>query len=244
MDASDFVSSLAELQLELVVGVIAGIVAAFIFGRLKPHLPNQVADSERHRSSSMDGDLEKRPRRRLRPLLEPMPIFRYTDAPSIGRIPLQPSLESHGRLSYWRSIRLALLRPSSPKPAFMIKGWHHTSIDRLPGASDRPLRGGFRLTIHLHHRESRQHFKNSLEKRFAGVGRSSRTLLVTSLEDYLTDANLIHCFTVDRSETYCSKDRLDTMIVYSADPVIAGRESYRTVSKLHATTTRHMAVGI
>ena len=123
------------------------------------------------------------------------------------------------------------MRPGSPKPAFLISDWHHGSLDRFRDRQVAAGTGGYRLIVHLHHRENREHLRASLLARLARAGGSSRTILVATLSDYLSRSGRVHCFRVNKDLTYNASERLDTLILYSTDPIASDTPNYQPMTR-------------
>ena len=139
-----------------------------------------------------------------------------TDAPlridAYGRVPLEPK-QQDSRYSFLRVIAvLMMLRPSSPKPAFVI-----TDCERVPATRD-SSGGGFRLKIRLGHGEHAAHFRKSVEKACWG---HERVLAICTPEQLTKLSAHVPCFLVEVPQRrHIGEDDEGSYVwVESADPI-------------------------
>ncbi len=154
---------------------------------------------------------------RFRSVLQPSRYVSVDFVYEVGRMPLDPRLKFTGRLGVLRRLFFLGIRPSSPKPAFLVSSLEVLDSVDVQGTGARNKR----IFIRVHPNENPQHLANSLD---AGRVRPLRTLLVCPIEAFLDSGGPFEVFFVDRRFTKRATDDLGTVVAFSADPLFAQRQ--------------------
>ncbi len=109
-------------------------------------------------------------------------------------------------------------RPSSPKPAFVIRTCERLPSADVPGDEVRLL-GGFRLKIRLHPSEHPEHLRRSIARPY---GPTARTLAVCTPDELAQLSGRVQCHLIEaaRQQVLIREDDQGAyVIVESADPL-------------------------
>lgn len=158
---------------------------------------------------------------RFRAVLQPS---RYVSAEYVyeaGRMPLDPRLKATGRLGALRRLLFLAIRPSSPKPAFLVSSLLMVGSVHVQGTAHTDRAKDGRLFIGLHPNESPQHLVSSLA---AGRLRPTRALLVCPLEAFLESGGPFEVYFVDRRFTKAADDDPGAVVAFGSDPLYAQRQ--------------------
>ena len=163
-----------------------------------------------------------------RSLLQPSRHASAAEVMAAGRIPVAPRLKKVRRRGIWRRLRYLVVRPSSPKPVFLIDSFEETHGTQLDESRDQLKAGGHRFVIKLHKTESARHLVYSLR---TGSPRRPRDLMICGLGDYLNEKGEARHFVIDRRYVKSPRDAKDTVIAFDMDPIFATRP--------HGTKIKH-----
>ena len=159
-------------------------------------------------------------RTRVRPwkrvLLRPASNFDADELRRIGRMPLEPCPNEARTLGFFDLMRHFLLRPSTPKPAFLIRTWAVERAADQIGSPNEFTPGGSCLILQLHPNENRRHLVRSIR---AGPTPQERTLAICDSGDLQTRAGMVTCFTVDALSAETLSDDKQSLSVYASDPL-------------------------
>lgn len=167
-------------------------------------------------------------RRRFRRLLRPSSHFAVAELERTHRIPLEPSVDSRGRVNWMRRAMIALIWPTFAKPAFLLSTWCKVDGSTMCRSRDGFTIGGYRLLLRVPDSESRAHLRASLA---TAVVRATRILLICTPETYLSRSGPVHCCAINGFQVKLSSERPDTVVVYSADRPRRGLPSYRVIPR-------------
>ena len=146
-------------------------------------------------------------------------VMSPTEIRAIGRVPLENNLGVSRLLNLMIWIRLFRLRPSSPKPAFVITNWHVAHGSDMDTVAGQFTPGGYRLTVTLHHSESPRHFVRSMRPGFRS---RPRTLVICTPEDYIWQEGAFRCLTVRSPTVSLRRRKYHNITLKSTDPLVSG----------------------
>lgn len=216
-------SQLGEiLDVALIVVTTISTVAVVVQVLLSVN-PNPLAAAQTRAARPESAD-----RRRFRRLLQPCSHFSVAELERTRRIPLEPSVNSRGRVNWMRRTMISLIWPTFAKPAFLLSTWHKVDGSTMPHSHDRFTVGGYRLLLRVADSENRAHLRAPIA---ASVVGASRTLLICTPENFLSRRGPVHCCAINGFRVKLSNERPDTVIVYSVDKQRHGMPTYRKVPR-------------
>ena len=155
-------------------------------------------------------------RRRL--LLQPSHSFDIDEVRQTHRIPVEPRLKREARRGAWRRLRYLLVRPGSPKPAFLIDGYELRDAADFGSVRDMLRPGGLRMAIRVHGSESARHLMETLR---SGDIRNPRNVVICTLRDLRYQHGRGRYFSLDGRFIKRARDTLGTVIAFTVDPLFA-----------------------
>ena len=157
------------------------------------------------------------------------PVRRHTilnprEIRSLRRVPVEHNLGVSRILNFCVWVRLARLRPSSPKPAFTIADWELNRASEAHVDTSEFTPGGFELSVSLHAGESPRHLVRSMR---AGFRSWMRTVVICTPEDLVRQNRPLRCLVVG-APSFPQPRRQDMVVTLkSADPLMADRSHFQ-----------------
>lgn len=156
----------------------------------------------------------------ISPLLQPQGHGAAASVAANGRVPLKWKIEGTPPSYLWNAGRMMMLRPSSPKPAFVFTCLRDDH--RAFSSPQKPNAGGYRLHVHLHRNESKRHFIRSFKARLTTP---ARVVAVCDPGQLDQPNSPVECYLIERVE---ESERPETthVTLHSADPDLDTRGHY------------------
>ena len=148
-------------------------------------------------------------------LLRIAPAARPEHIAAKQRVPLQPCRAVSDRVGIVRRILMLTLRPSSPKPAFLIV----SAVEIVPEQSEHRLGEKFsglrRLEVQMFPTEHPEHLRDSIKRRLFSA---SKTIAVCSASEACKRDPNPKLYTVNQHKTYVDPDAQDRVILVLLNP--------------------------
>ena len=214
--------SLTNVPLLLVLAIAVAVIAAL-----------RLLVSVLHASvrQSLQNDLVQVATSGRRSLLQPSRQISGLEVLEIGRLPVAPRLKRPERRGIWRRARYLMVRPSSPKPAFLVTEFNEIQGTARASTMQGIVVGGSRIAIKVYETESAHHLVYSLR---CGSFRCPRNILVCGLSAYLDPSGQAQHYVVDRRHVKREKDAPETAIAFTMDPLYTQRPQGATIDRIEA----------
>ncbi len=181
--------------------LLAGLLASLIGPILAAIVPNAV----------MSWLVARRRRPKATRWLRASNCVDAAEVLGIGRFPLDPVVTRSGQLGISNLLRLAMLRPSSPKPILLLAG---PPIVQEP-SSPQEFLGGSRLILTPYSTESSWLLLHSIR---SASCRGAAAVKVGTLQNYLAEEAEPTTYNIAPQRAWLESERKDCVIAYTADP--------------------------
>ena len=201
---------------------------AFLAALLVPRLTRLMQSVDTLRASpTFQGLIKRLPR--IKPLLVPDRYCNPDILAATGTVPHRLTVGRSGRIGLVNYLRMAIVRPSSPKRAFILPS--PPRIERA-GSWDLPAlkgAGGFRLTLHVGVWDHVDHLVASLRR--SDNLRSVNTVYYCSPKAYLSQRDTVQEFTIKGRHVTKARDCAEAVVAFSADPLHSRRDHRRRIPR-------------